>query len=348
MMEMTRTRPQLLALLTVLAAESASISAADYVVTSASALNSLTLAPGDVVTWQNGSYSGQTLNLLQSGTEAAPITVKAETPGAVVFKGDTQINIGASHVIVEGFYFDGSSGTTGVVEFRKSGSSTVLGKNCMLRNCAFDSLVTAGDNKSRWVILYGEGNTVERCSFLNKDSTGACILVELDYLAGPKAGHVIQNNYFYNFSDKDGRTNSGDSEAIRIGVSDLQTTDASCLVQHNYFVETDGENEIITNKSRNNTYLHNTFRRCRGGLVLRHGSGAWVEGNCFLGEGKAETGGIRITDENHTIINNYMEGLRGGHLQRRPGLDGGGHVFRGHQQRLSIRRQCDGGFQHDL
>lgn len=290
---------------------SLSASATDHVVTSASALNSLTLAPGDTVTWTNGTYSGQTMNLLASGTEEAPITIKAEMPGGVVFTGDTQINIGGSYLIVEGFYFNGSVGSTGVVEFRKSGSSTIFGMHSILRNCAFNGLVSSGDDKSRWVMIYGENNTVENCSFLNKDSTGACILVELAYQTGEAAGHTIQNNYFYNFSNKDGRTNEGDSEAIRIGESEFQSINASCLVQNNYFVETDGENEIITNKSRNNTYLHNTFRRCRGALVLRHGSGAWVEGNYFLGEGKANSGGIRITDENHTIINNYMEGLRG-------------------------------------
>lgn len=284
---------------------------AEYRATSAAAINNLSLQPGDTVIWENGTYSGQTLRLLSSGSAGAPITVMAETPGGVILTGNSQIDIGGAFVVVEGFYFDQSTGSSGVVEFRRSGSDTDLGKDSTIRNCAFDGLVSSGDNKSRWIVIYGERNTVENCSFLNKDSTGACILVELDYLAGPSASHTIQNNYFYDFSNKDGRTNAGDSEAIRVGSSEFQAINANCLIQNNYFVETDGENEIITNKSRNNTYLHNTFRRSRGGLVLRHGSGAWVEGNFFLGEGKTNSGGIRITDENHTIINNYLEGLRG-------------------------------------
>lgn len=55
--------------------------------------------------------------------------------------------------------------------------------------------------------------------------------------------------------------------------------------------------------------MYNTFRSCRGSLVLRHGANAWVEGNSFLGEGKENSGGIRVTDSYHTIINNYMQGL---------------------------------------
>ncbi len=72
-------------------------------------------------------------------------------------------------------------------------------------------------------------------------------------------------------------------------------------------MQCDGENEIITNKSKNNSYINNTFRRSRGSLVLRHGSNAIVEGNYFLGENVDGTGGIRITDSEHTITNNYIQ-----------------------------------------
>ena len=71
--------------------------------------------------------------------------------------------------------------------------------------------------------------------------------------------------------------------------------------------EADGRNEIITNKSKGNRYTNNTFRRCRGSLVLRHGSDATVDGNYFLGENIDGTGGIRITDSNHEITNNYIQ-----------------------------------------
>jgi len=295
----------------------------EYTVTSASQLNALNLVAGDTVIWTDGEYSNQQLNLLKSGTGEAPILIKAETPGGVVFKGDSQINIGAAYVIVDGFYFNESLGSTGVLEFRRSGSGTQFGEHCVVRNCAFDGLQTEGDSKSRWVILYGKNNRVEHCSFMNKDSTGACVLVELAYQTDGTAGHIIENNYFSKFSRKDGRTNFGDSETIRIGVASAQATDAGCLVRHNYFVETDGEPEIVSNKSRNNVYYQNTFRRCRGGLTLRAGSRAMVDGNFFLGEGVLDSGGIRVVDEGHVIINNYMEGLRGESYQAAIVLMGG-------------------------
>lgn len=265
---------------------------------------------GDQIVVANGTYSDWNMNIVgRNGTSSNPIIIKAETPGGVIFTGSTQLNIAGSYIIVEGFYWNGGTGTSDHVEFRRSGSSSEFANNCTIRNCAFNDLNTSGDDKSRWIVMYGTNNVVENCSFLNKNSTGACILVELRYQGSGSAGHVIKNNYFFNFSSKDGRTNAGDSEVIRIGVSSFQTIDAAVLVENNYFKETDGENEIISNKSRNNIYRYNTFRKCRGSLVLRHGSGARIEGNYFLGENKAKSGGIRITDKDHVIINNYMQGL---------------------------------------
>jgi len=283
-----------------------------YTVSSASSFNSLvgTLSAGDTVIWEDGTYSNQNIVFVgASGTASNPITLIAETPGGVKFTGSSELNIAGDYLIVDGFFWDGGTGTTNHVEFRQASSGSNFGNNCILRNCAFDDLATTGDTKSRWVVVYGQDNIIEYCTFLNKNSTGACILVELAYQGGTTAGHTIQNNYFYNFPAKDGRSNSGDCEAIRIGVSLYQNVDAAVLVQNNYFKETDGENEIITNKSRNNIYLDNTFRKCRGSLVMRHGAGAWVEGNYFLGEFKANSGGIRITDSDHIILNNYMQEL---------------------------------------
>ncbi|WP_170178563.1 chondroitinase-B domain-containing protein [Flammeovirga pectinis] len=273
--------------------------------------NDLVLQAGDVVIWTDGTYADQNLQFSGSiGTASNPILVKAETPGGVVFTGTSKVNFYGSYLILDGFYWKGGEGVSDHIEFRRNGSNTDFGTHCTIRNCAFDDLYTEAPNKSRWIVLHGENNVVENCSFINKKSAGACILVELSYAAGLNPSHVIRNNYFYNITPKDGfTTNSGDCEAIRIGVSSYQSVEANVLVEGNYFLEADGENEIITNKSAKNTFLHNTFRKCRGSLVLRHGAGAYIEGNFFLGEGKASSGGIRVSDSDHVIINNYMQGL---------------------------------------
>jgi poly(beta-D-mannuronate) lyase len=48
-------------------------------------------------------------------------------------------------------------------------------------------------------------------------------------------------------------------------------------------------------------------------FTLRHGNRCLVEGNFFLGHHKRGSGGVRVIGEDHTIINNYIEGVdRGG------------------------------------
>lgn len=293
---------------------SSQLFANNYTVSSVSEFDALTLQPCDVVTWSNGTYSDVELTFSAFGESGSPIVLKAETPGGVIFTGESKFNIWGDYLIVDGFYWNGGIGFNNHTEFRRSGSNTDFANNSIIRNCAFNDLqpedpTNEPDAKSRWIVLYGSNNTVENCSFLNKDTTGVCILVELSYNNGGTAGHNILRNYFYNVSAKDGRQNSGDSEGIRIGSSSQQTENANVLVEGNYFQEVNGENEIISNKSLGNTFRNNTFRSCRGSLVLRHGAQAWIEGNYFMGENKAKSGGIRVSDQDHVIINNYMQDL---------------------------------------
>ena len=103
---------------------------------------------------------------------------------------------------------------------------------------------------------------------MNKSNAGVMVLVELQYNAEDAAcktvSHTISNNYFYKYAKTDtSLTNAGDSETIRLGASDEQNVNNNTTVKNNYFVEADGENEIITNKSKNNIFTNNTFRRCQ-------------------------------------------------------------------------------------
>ena len=100
--------------------------------------------------------------------------------------------------------------------------------------------------------------------------------------------------------------NGNGFEGIRIGTSSRATISAQCIVENNLFDRMDGEIEIISNKSADNVYRYNTFRDSAGTLTLRHGKAALVEGNFFLGEGRDRSGGIRVVDSDHIIINNYI------------------------------------------
>jgi poly(beta-D-mannuronate) lyase len=278
---------------------------------------SASLGAGDTVILADGVYTTDERIKFSptTGTAAMPITFKAETPGEVVFTGGLQMSIGGDHVIVDGFYWQGGYGSSKVIEFR---DGTDYANNSTIQNCAMDGLTVHPDDievgtsvKHNWIHMYGTYNTVINCSFMNKTNAGNMILIDLSYNVAnscDEVGHSISNNYFYNFEKIDsGLTNAGDSETIRIGTSSNQMVNSSARVTNNYFYKADGENEIITNKSKNNTYSNNTFRKSRGSLVLRHGSHATVDGNYFLGENEDGTGGIRIVDREHTITNNYIQ-----------------------------------------
>ncbi|WP_282121735.1 chondroitinase-B domain-containing protein [Algibacter mikhailovii] len=241
------------------------------------------------------------------------------------------------YLVVDGFHWKGGYGASNFIEFR---NGTDFAHHSTIQNCVIDGLAAEPSEleedladeqitKHRWVVLFGTYNSVINCSFMNKTTAGAIILGEYSYNAFPDGddgvnnscavvGHSILNNYFFNYEkitelypytkpNGDPYSNSGDSETIRIGTSSYQMVNSNVTVSNNYFVQADGENEIITNKSKGNTFTNNTFRRCRGSLVLRHGSYATVDGNYFLGENVDGTGGIRITDSEHTITNNYIQ-----------------------------------------
>jgi len=296
------------------------LSQTTYNITDPEALEDQTYVAGDEIILANGTYSSDArIDFIGNGTADNPIVFRAENPGGVKFTGGLQMNIGGDYVVVDGFHWQGGYGASNFIQFR---NGTDYANHSTIQNCAIDGLAlspneivddgTTSITKHRWVVLYGTYNTVINCSFMNKASAGALILVELQYNSedDPCAivGHTISNNYFYKYEKIDNTlSNSGDSETIRIGSSGRQNVHSNTTVSNNYFVEADGENEIITNKSKGNIYTNNTFRRCRGSLVLRHGSDAIVDGNYFLGENVDGTGGVRISDSNHTITNNYIQ-----------------------------------------
>ncbi|MDN2663039.1 VCBS domain-containing protein [Psychromonas sp. 14N.309.X.WAT.B.A12] len=134
----------------------------------------------------------------------------------------------------------------------------------------------------------------------------------------------IHHNYFKNIVPyvKAGNTTpegDADREAIVFGDSGSQDVETNHLIEYNLFEDTDGENEIMTVKTSNNTFSNNTFLNSMGSLSFRLGHDNKAENNYFYGTGDStlvtdanyETGGIRVYGANHTVSNNYMENLSG-------------------------------------
>lgn len=274
------------------------------------------LAAGDTVVVHDGTYANiGSKTITGSGTPASPVLIYAENPGATVFAGTTRIVLSGSWLTFAGFKFDGQTAAGGMPGAEKwgiiqtaAGSSDCRITNCMFRD--FNAGAVAG-NTYYWFVIQGYRHTVDYNSFEGKTTIGATVV-----LATPEAdmttprSHLFAGNYF------GPRTVIGSNgyEGIRVGDSAHQGWNMSSVFQFNYFYRTiygAGEPELISNKSANNTYRYNTFVENRGQLCLRHGDNCLVEGNFFFGAGLADSGGVRVIGQNHTVRNNYFQDIAG-------------------------------------
>ena len=263
-----------------------------------------TAQPGDTLLMTNGIWTDQLITFQGLGSASAPIVLKAETNGQVELTGTSRLRISGQYLVVDGLRFrSGYSPSGAVIEFRNG--SGIAATDCRLTNTSIEDYnppSTATDYK--WVSMYGFRNTVEYCYFAGKTHAGTTFVV---WLSDQPNAHWVHHNFF-------GRrpplgVNGG--ETIRVGTSDWSMYNSRTVVESNYFLECDGEAEIISSKSCENVYRANVFVRCEGALTLRHGNRNRVEGNFFFGEGTSNTGGIRVIGEDQVVINNYLVGLTG-------------------------------------
>ena len=278
--------------------------AAEFTVSSASEISSAmnSAQPGDVLIMTDGVWTNQDIDFAGDGNAANPITLRSETPGGVQLNGTSRLSISGSYLVVDGLNFEGggSNSMSDLIQFRGSNGDA---DHCRLTNTQILNY-NAPDraHQYHWVEIFGQDNRVDHCRFEGQDHEGVTLVVRLND-NGQAARHQIDHNAFLN---RPVGQDSNGHEMMRIGTSARNHISAQVVVESNLFENCDGEIEIISNKSGDNTFRYNTFRSCAGTLTLRHGAGATVDGNFFLGEGKARSGGIRVIDEDHVIVNNYI------------------------------------------
>ena len=283
------------------------ISAKDIPVANAAAFTDAakTIAAGDTLILQDGTWADARLKIHAEGTAEKPVTIKAQTPGKVVFTGDSRLSVGGAHVVVDGLWFQNPTGEE-VLELRID--SDELANDCRITNCVVTNELQAVPGKSaRFVSIYGARNRVDHCYIAGKTSEGTTMVVWLSNEAKDQGKHQIDHNHF-GPRQKLGK-NGG--ETIRLGDSNTSMQTAACVVESNLFENCDGEAECISNKSCGNLYRFNTFRGVSGTLTLRHGNACRVENNVFFGDKAKGSGGVRIIGEDHVVTGNLFDGLTG-------------------------------------
>ena len=265
------------------------------------------LVPGDTVILANGVWKDVQLVFKAEGEKNKNIYLTAETPGKVTIEGKSRLQLSGKYLQVSGLVFiNGYSPKNAVIEFRTS--ATEYAYNSVLIDCVIDKYnKNLNDSADHWVCLWGKNNSVEYCYFGGKTNLGTTLVVWPNDSNSIHNNHLIYRNYF----GARPRLGENGGETIRIGTSQVHTNSSSTIVEGNYFEHCNGEVEIISNKSADNKFSNNTFFECEGTLTLRHGNRATVTGNWFIGNGKKNTGGVRVINEGHLIYNNYFYKLQG-------------------------------------
>ena len=263
--------------------------------------------PGDKITLANGAWENAELLFTGNGTAEKPIILNAEEKGKVTLEGLSYLRMAGEHLIVEGLVFrNGYTPTSEVISLRKNKEN--LCNNCRVTECVIDNYNNPERFESDyWVGIYGKNNRFDHNYLVGKRNVGVTLAVRLDTEESRENHHQIDHNYFGHHPI----LGSNGGETLRIGTSHYSLTNSNTVVEYNYFDRCNGEHEIISNKSCQNTLRYNTFFECQGTLTMRHGNETLVESNYFFGNGKSNTGGIRIINEKQKVINNYCEGLTG-------------------------------------
>jgi poly(beta-D-mannuronate) lyase len=311
-------------LFTIMALTFISLNMHSQTVTTAAALQTAVSAavPGAVITVKNGTYSNFVASITKVATANNPIRIKAETVGGVTLTGNSYFSIKKSaYIIFEGFVFN-CTGNSTLIKLEAS-NNVRISKNVFEQNAtaAVKWIVIVGTYDDYTFQMLSHHNRIDHNIFKNKLTGGNFITIDgtynLDKTENYQSHHDrIDHNYFYNNSPRA----ENEKESIRIGNSQLCNSSGFTTVEFNLFEECDGDPEIVSVKSNDNSIRYNTFNRNHGTLCLRQGNRSRVEGNYFFGGGKPNamfgtqtihTGGIRVYGTDHIIINNYFEGLQG-------------------------------------
>lgn len=264
--------------------------------------------PGSEIVMANGDWKDVQIKFVGVGTEESPITLRAETPGKVFVRGESDLKLGGDYLVVDGLCFEGgASPSTAVIQFFIN--EDTLANNSRVTNCVIRDFSKAQRNMTDfWVLFKGRYNQLDHCYLAEKSNRGPTVRVNLSGNQSIKNHHKISNNHFGTRPPKGGPS----AETIQIGSSFNSMTPSHTLIMDNLFERCNGEVEVISSKSNFNEFRNNVFYKSQGSLVTRHGNYCIADGNYFIGdEDSPFVGGVRLIGTGHLVTNNYFYNLHG-------------------------------------
>ena len=262
---------------------------------------------GNTIVMANGEWQDIRIRFKGKGTDKRPIVLRAETPGEVLIKGQSDLKLGGEYLIVDGLHFiEGFSPSNAVIEFAMEGE---IANHSRVTNSVIKDFNKAQRNmQDLWVLFKGRDNQLDHSYLAGKSNRGPTIRVDLGGNENIYNYHKINNNHFGPRPPKGGPS----AETIQIGNSYTSMTPSHTQVFENLFDRCDGEVEVISSKSNFNEFRNNVFYKSEGSLVTRHGNYCTIDGNYFIGDEESpHVGGVRLIGTGHWVTNNYFYNLRG-------------------------------------
>ncbi|WP_317126546.1 chondroitinase-B domain-containing protein [Aureibaculum marinum] len=263
---------------------------------------------GNTIIMANGVWKDIQIKFIGEGTEKAPITLKAQTPGSVFIEGVSNLEMAGNYLVVNGLFFrNGYTPTNDVISFRVSEKK--VANHSRVTNCVIvDYNQLQRDKDDHWVQLYGKHNQFDHCYLAGKTNGGPTLRVDIRGNQSIRNYHQIVNNHFGPRPRKGGAR----GETIQLGGSFSSMSPGNTIIANNLFEECNGEVEIISSKTNFNEIRNNVFYKSEGSVVTRHGNYAIIDGNYFIGDGVNKNyGGIRLVNTGHWITNNYFYNIIG-------------------------------------
>lgn len=299
------------------------------------------LNSGDIVVLHSGTYGSLNKTLVSTIADDAtaqsdPVFVIADINGGVDVTAPSQITLQGRGIVLAGLDFvsgagmldNGSTNPAWIIRM-DANSRYMAVSNVRFLNCV------TGDDYGHWIYAEGFNHTIEYCTFEGKSTRNATVAFKRNT---SEAGITTLRNHRLRhcyFGPRECSTTENGFETIRIGDSSSQAHDMNVTIERNVFYRavwrSDGQQpndmEIISNKTKGNRILHNTFLESYGQITLRHGDACLVEGNFVFGAGSysgssivlgtanTRQSGIRIIGQDHVVRNNYLVNLAGTNLR---------------------------------
>lgn len=270
------------------------------------------LAPGDQLVLAGDAWKDARFTFEGHGTSDAPILIRPDKPGGIVFTGESSVRFHGEHLIVHDLAFrDVTSSQDNAVIFAVGNGEVKPADHCLfnrirIEDCGSRNPADRPKFKLWFMSMRGSGNTVANCTFRGLKNIGQMLGAAELPNNGLQQLHVLNNH----FSDRPYLDNQNGYEVLQIGWSGVRAAPTGSLIQGNTFERCDGENELFTLKASDIVVRGNRFLASQGVLCLRTARRVLVQDNLFDGQGRENTGGIRLQGDGHIVTGNTFRDLK--------------------------------------